>query len=271
MKRAVCLTVRRLDHQVQWANAFKEGLNKHGEWQIEMTDNQGMVRPGANLYICWSVRHVPFIQSAKRAGAEIIILERGYIGDRYEWTSISFGGGLNGRATFRGPFTDASRWNKFFADAMQPWKTDNNGYGLILGQVQGDMAMKNVNPQRFYEKARVHFTRMGITPKFRPHPHILPKHGKPALRQSVASLAKDLAGSQIAVSWNSSAGVAAILAGVPHIAMDQGSMAYDVSGHEWSKPPMPDRSAWAHALAWKQWTIDEVQSGYCWDNIKGDL
>lgn len=269
MKRAVCLTVRRLEHQVQWCGAFRSGLGKHG-WQVAATDDLNYSK-GGDLFICWSTRHVNFLAAAKRAGAEIIILERGYVGDRYEWTSISFGGKLNGRATFRGPFQDSSRWNKFFSDKLQPWRLIPKGYALILGQVNGDMALRNVNPDQFYKRAKDNFIKLGLPVHFRPHPHVLPKHGKQALRQAEQSLANDLAGARCAVSWNSSSGVAAVLAGVPHVAMDEGSMAYDVSGHELTIPPTPDRTAWAHALAWKQWTIDEVASGYCWDNIKGDL
>lgn len=269
MKRAICLTVRHLEHQVQWAGAFRDGLRRHG-WQIYMTDNQHYAG-GGDLYISWSTRHVHFNAQAKRARAEIIILERGYMDDRYEWTSISFGGQLNGRATFRGPFEDGSRFEKLFAHHMKPWRQKPKGYALILGQLSGDMAMKNVNPVAFYQRAKNSFSAIRVPTKFRAHPHLLPKHGKKALQQGEQSLLDDLAGACCAVTWNSSAGVKAVLAGVPTVAMDEGSMAYEVTGHELAIPPTPDRTKWAHALAWKQWLIDEVASGYCWDNIKGDL
>jgi hypothetical protein len=44
-------------------------------------------------------------------------------------------------------------------------------------------------------------------------------------------------------------------------------MAWDVTGHELEMPPTPDRTAWAHALAWKQWSREEMESGFCQEAI----
>jgi len=65
------------------------------------------------------------------------------------------------------------------------------------------------------------------------------------------------------MTYNSNTGVEAAMAGRPVIAMDEGSMAYEIAGHQVTDIITPDRTAWAHALAWKQFTIDEIQSGFC--------
>ena len=52
---------------------------------------------------------------------------RGVDPHRFKWTSVSFGGALNGRAEFRGPFHDGSRWERHHAHLMQPGAIDTTG------------------------------------------------------------------------------------------------------------------------------------------------
>jgi hypothetical protein len=72
-----------------------------------------------------------------------------------------------------------------------------------------------------------------------------------------------MAGAGLVVTFNSNTGVDAALFGRPVIAMDEGSMAWPVAGHQVTEIVMPDRSAWAARLAWCQWTMDEMRSGAC--------
>jgi hypothetical protein len=147
---------------------------------------------------------------------------------------------------------------------MQPWRQKPDGYALIMHQLEGDMATQNVNLREFYACARRAYSRMPV--RERVHPHLLPRHGIEGYQANAASLQSDLDGAAVAISWNSNSGVEAVLAGVPTVAMDRGSMAWDVTGHELGPtPPAPDRTAWAHALAWKQYTRDEMSSGYAWE------
>lgn len=243
-----------LGHQMTWGGAFADGLKRHG-WQVA-TGNAP--RP-ADLLVLWGVRRRDWIKAQKRAGGEVVILERGYAGDRFQWTSVSFGGGLNGRARFHGPFHDGSRWETHFAHLMQPWRQRPDGPVVVMGQVPTDNAVRHIDFNRWARQTCDHFRRTGRQVVFRPHPKF-GAGGRP--------LADVLAEASMVVTFNSNSGVDAVLAGVPTIAVDRGAMAWDVTGHDLdAEPPTPDRTAWAHALAWKQWRMDELASGACWEAV----
>lgn len=261
MKRAIIIANERAEHQKSFGGAFAAGLERHG-WSVSVRNDPGK----CDLLVMWGARRADRVRAQLGAGGQICVLERGYIGDRFAWTSVSFGGGLNGRGIFRGPFHDGSRWERHFAHLMRPWRMSADGYALIMEQVPGDTAVVNVDLPTFYSDARCAF-QSTMPVKMRPHPNINPRHGEAAIAGARASLKQDLAGAAIAVTWNSNSAVDAVLAGVPTIAMDKGSMAWDVTGHGLKRPPLPDRTAWAHALAWKQWTREELASGYCWEHV----
>lgn len=251
----------RSDHQTSWGGAFARGLQRHG-WSGTVGMNPGR----CDLLVMWGVRRVDLIARQKTDDRDVCILERGYVGDRFAWTSVSFGGGLNGRGEFRGEVDDGSRWRTHFGHLMQPWRRLSEGYALIMQQVPGDAAVVRADLPRFYTDAEHAFA--GQMPvRMRAHPNAHPRLGAEKMAAAKVSLASDLAGAALAVTWNSNSAVDAVLAGVPAIALDRGSMAWDVSGHELRTPPMPDRTAWAHALAWKQWRLDEISSGECWSHI----
>lgn len=224
-------------------------MRRHG-WKATLSASYDP----CDLFVQWGVRRKDYITRAKASGTQVCIIERGYIGDRFEWSSVSFGGGLNGRAAFRGPFDDASRWEKHFAHLMRPWRDTHADVALIMGQVPGDTAVANVDLPRFYDRAQRAFAGLGLRPYLRPHPN--------ATRTASVPLAEDLAQARCVVTWNSNSGVDAVLAGVPTVAMDEGSMAWPVTGHALAMPQACDRDAWAHALAWKQFTKQEMASGF---------
>lgn len=253
MKRAIVLTSCKHGHQVNWGQAFAAGLERHG-WKATLSEDPGK----CDMLCLWGVRRRHQIARQKQVGGEVCIIERGYVGDRFKWCSVSFGGGLNGRGKFRGPFHDPSRWNTHFADLMRPWRDDRAGDVLLMGQVSGDMSLTGVDIGNWYREATHAFQAQGFRVRFRPHPH-----GK----TDAMPLEDDLRDARFVVTWNSNSAVDAVIAGVPAVAMDKGSMAWGVTGHELRPPPRPDRDAWAHALAWKQWTKDEMASGYCWEVI----
>lgn len=263
--KTACI-VSRLNHSKPWADAFRAGLLKHG-WKV----SEGPVARQSDLLVLWGVRNKLAMESQRNWGGKICVLERGYLGDRFAWTSVSFGGGLNGRGVFHGPFADASRWEKNFAALMQPWRAAG-GYALILGQVTGDMSVKNVDIVKFWQDAARQLKALGYTVKFRPHPssHVIAIPGIENITRGT-TLAEDLAGAAIALNWNSNSGVDAVLAGVPTITMDKGSMAWDVTGHAFETPPAPEREPWARALAWKQYRLEEMASGECWANVGGAI
>lgn len=268
MTKEVTILVRSTQNEWagSWGEAFSRGIAKHGWGASARTDYAK-----ADLVMMWGVARRDLIDRALKDGCEVCILERSYLPDRFKYASVSFGGGLNGRGVFRGPFHDGSRFAELFSHLLQPWQPKPDGYALIMEQVPGDNSVKNVDLPAFYARAAGAFQTLGIPVRARKHPNCSPKRGQDYIDAAYRSLADDLSGARCTVTWNSNAGVDAVLAGIPAIAMDEGSMCFEVAGHDLREPPMTDRTAWAHAMAWKQFTKEEIASGYCWDNVRGDL
>lgn len=253
MKTALLLVRPGAEHQEQWAAAFAAGLERHG-WKAEIAS---AFRP-SDLLVVWGVRRVDEMVRQRKTGGQICVLERGYLADRFQWSSVSFGGGLNGHGRFGGPFDDPSRWELYFSDLLRPWREDDAGDVLICGQVPGDASIAGVDMDGFYQLARDAFERQGFTVRFRPHP------GRLRNPVAVPPLAADLATARCVVTYNSNSAVDAVLAGVPAVVFDRGGMAWPVAGHQFQPPPKPDRRRWAHRLAWCQWRLDEMAAGECW-------
>jgi hypothetical protein len=255
MLRAMVISSRA---QAEWLEPFANGLARHA---VSVTHGSTPDKQH-RLLIVWGVRRAKEMALQKALGGQVVVVERGYIGDRFQWSSVSFGGGLNGRGNYYGPFDDGSRWEAHFAGLMKPWRVRDDGRPLLLKQIPGDMSLKGADIETFYRNVKKAF------PKHirREHPRTTPAHGA-RHADGLLSLQEDLARARFAITWNSNSAVDSVLAGVPAIAMDRGSMAWSVTGHRLAAPPAPDRTAWAHALAWKQWRMDEIASGYCWEVI----
>jgi len=76
------------------------------------------------------------------------------------------------------------------------------------------------------------------------------------------------------VTYTSGSGIDAVLQGIPNIACDTGSMVYDVSSKEISEIENPftgDKSAWANKIAHCQWSIEEFESGECWEHVSKSI
>jgi len=253
MKTAALL--KQHDHGMRWGKAFAAGLRRHG---FEMREG----RP--DLLVMWSVRQQYMIANQIALGGDVCILECGYIGNRLEWASASLGGGLNGRGRFGPPMDNGERFENI-CGGMKPWK-DPGGYALICGQVPGDMSVVGVDLAAVYQDVAAQCRDIGFEPVFRPHP--ICGMDLPGVDVLEGDLAAALAGAAFVVSWNSNSGVDAALACVPVVALDRGSMAWEIASHSVTSPWLPNRREWARALAWKQWTIEEMESGQTWDVLK---
>lgn len=274
-------------------HTFGEGLKRHG-WDVyagEASDWRG-----GELVVQWNVRQDGMFEKTRGSAVETCILETSYLEPRREYVSVSFGQHVNNRNRFYGPFDDPSRWEERFAHLMRPWRS---GVGpiVIMGQMPGDMATKNhVNFFDWVLETYRAFAACDRIVWFRPHPGMVlpnPKQldkqskicvhpdqdeiwrgwrqaSKEGLRVHAGPLEKALVEAGRVVTFNSNSGVDAVLAGVPTVAVDKGSMAWDVTSHELGEIVHPDREKWAHALAWKQWTRDEIAAGECWAHVCPD-
>ena len=106
---------------------------------------------------------------------------------------------------------------------------------------------------------------------FRPHPLAYRRGGvRPVAGTTLrdGSLAEELQRAAVVITFNSNTAVESVLAGVPTITMDPGSMAWDMTSHAIDDPLVtPERERWAATLAWRQWTLAEIESGAALENL----
>jgi len=246
-----------------YANAMRDGLLRHGVNAHLFNHNR------ANDYdfiVCWSWR----VGNRFRLDGytrPILVMERGYLGDRFQWTSLGWNG-LNGRAVFN-PNNDKSRFDKHFGHLVSPWRKKGD-YALLIGQVLGDMSLMHVNIHDWYASTFKQLVSAGYDVKFRPHPEAV-KRGQRVQWLEPYTVGGDLHSAidnaKLVVTYNSNTGVESVLAGKPTLSFDIGSMAYPVTGHNVKEIITPKRNAWYNKLAWTQWKTSEIADGTAWDNI----
>jgi hypothetical protein len=220
---------------------------------------------------CWGWRRG---ERLRRQGREVLIVERGFIGDRLTvWTQLGWNG-LCGRGEFPAPPPDdgGRRFETYFGGTIKPW-TRRRTYALIVGQVPGDAnCPSQARMEQFYCEAARAMEARGYEVGFREHPAAVRRglrvRALPGKRVG-GTLADALDVAAVVVTWSSNTAVEAVLAGVPVICCDPGSMAYPVAAQSLSAPLIrPDRAEWAARLAWTQWNIAEILSGEAWARVR---
>lgn len=239
-------------HQVRHQDLLAQGLAAHGIATRFQHDSRGAT---TKRVACWGWRIGRLLRAA---GHDVLVMERGYIGDRFAWTSLGWNG-LNGRAQVPAvPDDGGARLRRFHPDALQP-AASGGDYALLVGQVPGDAALNGRDLHPWYcEQAACDWQ---APVRFRPHPlagrrgPIKPVPGAPLLE---GSLADALSAAAIVVTYNSNVGVDAKLAGRPVWAADCGSMIFSEGR---------DRDEWAARLAWRQWLPGEISSGFALQHV----
>jgi hypothetical protein len=248
----------RASHQVQHQEALAQGLRAHGIDAVLSSSDRSRTKYVA----CWGWRIGKLLRNA---GHEVLVMERGYLGNRFEWTSLAWNG-LNGRGTFPpAPRDNGERFKKHFC--MLPWKSGGE-YALIMGQVPGDASLQGRNLVPWYRQAAEQAAEAyGLPVHFRPHPVALRKghrHVVSGTIRSAGALESALAQAAVVITYNSNSGVDSVLAGVPTVAVDEGSMASPVVAKNIGEMITPNRERWAAELAWK---LDEIASGVALTNL----
>lgn len=244
--------VFRKGHQQTFGSRVATGLRRHGVEVLETQDHRDVT---GEFVVCWGWRNgLKHIDNRP-----VLVMERGYIGDRFHWTSLGWNG-LNGRANFcnQTPSQHRFRWE------MKDWKKPG-GYWLVMGQVSGDMSLSEVDYPGWLREME----RLPGDVRYRPHP----KGQVDDVRLPVVSgpLEDALAGADRVLTMNSNSAVDAVLAGVPAVTFDHGSMAWDVTSHDPSIRYQCDRYQWANKLAHCQWSPDELERGDFWPQLREGL
>jgi hypothetical protein len=272
-----------LNHQIDPVKNFYEGLKKHGHNNINvynLKDFQQGKHKGKKYDIgfCWGTRNMIELQKIVE---NVVIIENSYLNNIQSqkgkvWMSYGWNG-LNGRADFCNQHSLNDRWNKHFNDGRLLDYSDGD-YILIPLQIKNDMSIagRGFQYQTIVNEIRK-FTNLPI--KIKQHPTADDQWGK-ILGKNISYInrfmpIKDaIKGAKVVVTINSNAGVDAVLAGKPVVALDKGSMVYDIASHDFSKllvPNWPDRTQWCNDIAYAQWKPDEVIAGEAWEHLKQKL
>lgn len=233
-----------------------EGLRRIG---VEVLD---LLTPPRNIkhVACWGWRNGAIYKSR---GHDVLVLERGYIGDRFKYTSLGWNG-LNNYASFPDYPDDGGERFKEHGGVLKPWKTGGD-YILILGQVKGDASLQGRDISDWYARvAKECQDKYKMPVYFRPHPDSKRRggyHQIPGIKTLPGTLEESIGGALFTVSYNSNSCLDSILMGTPCYAGDRGTMAWDLCMKDLGQIIRPEREPIVHKIAWTQWTCEEMQTG----------
>ncbi len=222
------------------------------------------------VYTCgmhWTERAARSFLESK--GIPLVVLDLGYFKrakdskDRTGYNQI----GIGKIGWVPSHDVDSSRWDALgIPDAVAP-VSDRPRNVLVLGQVPNDsqhhMTEKKLNA--WFDERTKDFRDAGYHVTFRPHP--LHLRGKAPTCDDISlpttcSLAKALAECSHVVTFNSTAGLEAIMAGVPVLCDDDAH--YDcvsTYGYGDGDTTKSEVMSHMHRLAWSQWTCAEIETG----------
>jgi hypothetical protein len=251
VSRAFCL-IR--SEPVYRRHGFVEGLRRCGYDVKDHVVDRNDFHPGDLLVIWnryWENHALANIAEAK--GATVIVAENAYVAnDRSQRTRYALAlHGHNGIGDWHcgGP----ERWEALGIE-LKPWRVFGDHVLICPNRSFGMPGY--IMPVNWAEKAYIelqHITRRPL--RIRPHPG-----NEPARKP----LSQDLKGAWAVVVWSSSAGVEALIEGIPVICMAPRWIAKSAAGETLKsvvEPALIDRLPALHRLAWAQWHIEEIESG----------
>lgn len=258
-------------HQIEAARQLGEGVRRHG---LRATTVCGQLSlPRADVFACWGWRNGQALKAKTKR--PVLVIERGYIGDRMLWTSLHWDG-LNGRGRFYCPPDQGDRWRAIREALPRPALPRptgrREGFAVIMGQVKGDMSIAGVDIDEWYLKAAAAARSQGLTPLFRPHP-LARQRSPTSLRLASDMIALDnltgtLDRAAAVYAYNSNSLTDAAMAGVPITCGDRGAVTWMIGGQGLeAAPKLDDRTEWLHRMAWRQWLPSEIECGDAWAAI----
>lgn len=256
-------------HSHKWEQAFKEGLKFHGINAVFQTMGD---RPrDLDLAVLWGVHNKTITDHFAHFFTDYLVLERGYIGNRTEYTSCGFNG-LNGKADILNPPLNGDRY-KLFQDFIKPVRKTKGEYIVIMGQLSNDASVKHIGFNNWLQKTYDSIKEITDIPVvYRPHPLDKDPFIPEGLDCILGKLDKVLNWAHCVVTLNSNSGVDSVLAGIPTVSMDVGSMVYGITNHNIEsiiEPMFYNRDEWLKEISYRQWSLEEITNGTAWDFLRG--
>ncbi len=203
-----------------------------------------------DVLVCWN-RQGPYEAAAKRyerAGATVLVAENGYLGtdsDGHHLFALARGQ-HNGRGWW--PDGGPERWAALGV-RLEPWRAGGRDVVVLCQRGIGPagVAMPRGWPADVTARLKARCKRPVIT---RLHPGRLPER---------EPLADALADCWCAVTWGSTAGLKALVMGVPVVTEMPGWIG--ATGGTVETPWRGDRQPMLERLAWAQWSAAELETG----------
>lgn len=247
-------------HQLTAMRALAGGLAAHGV-HVDISDGQFSGQDAD--FVAWWGDKVPLHLKGKPR----LILEAGYINgrsgdyvkDRLQFVSVGWNG-LHGRADPGPPDCPPDRW-KATGVHLNAWHGNTSTIVLICDQHPGDSC--SPGNRSWWRQIDREAQKAGLRVVYRPHPLFADS--------AMLSLGESLEFVNSCVTWSSTAAIESVVSGIPTVAMDRGSMAWEVTSRSLAHKYVGPRCQWAYNLAYRQWTHDELASGEAWQHIAGGL
>lgn len=246
--RLACITLRKEPYYRK--AAVVDGLKRLG---YAISDKVTHPTGKDSLLLAWNRKAGSDDQQAtlwEQRNGTVIVMENAYL-QRTDKTMYAISAhGHNGSGWF--PVGDEDRFSRL-GFPLKPWRADSfKGYELVCGQRSiGSPAMRS--PPQWGEKWAAKLKAKGLPVRFRPHPgNFAPK----------VPLLTDLVGATACHIWSSSAGVMALVEGVPvyHHAPHWICEGWKHVGREKA----------LHRMAWGQWSVAEIETGEPFARILAD-
>lgn len=258
-------------HQARAASVFTSGARRHGIDVVEAGYDEPTT---CDVAVVWGWRQDKVKAACAAAGAPVLVMERGHVPPRDRWTSLGWNG-LGGRSVRPEAPDGGRRWRMHHGSLLRPWRRTTAAAALVIGQVAGDASLAHVDFPRWAQARCDEAADLGMSVTYRPHPLSTPLGyswvpSRVRIAQPSETLEESLARADVVCTFNSTTGVEAVLAGVPTVAFDKGSIAWPMSSRSLAAPlERPSRERWAADLAWSQWTEEEISSGEAWATLAG--
>lgn len=257
--------------------AIREGLDKQGV-QIDPSYKQG---EKYDFALCWSNRLDPYLRdfwAGPTLYAEVGYIhtldhfppgEPGYRAHRAARASFSWGG-KHGLGFEYLPASVPSDRYEALGLPLRPWRFNPDGEILVLGQSKFDpVAVPEGEQEAWNEKLikpiRVAFPNNEV--RFRPHPRYSAFKGN--------KLLDDASGARRVITFNSTAAVETVWAGIPTQVLSPISITWPVALRGFAFPEecleFRDRQKWANKLCYRQWDMDELKAGEFWSTVRRGL
>lgn len=253
--------------------AFKQGASRLG---FETVENKH-----GDIDVIWSVlwhgkmrqnKHI--FDKAITANKPVIVLEIGAIHRGTTWKLAL--NGINNKGYF-GPKNNTNDRAKKLRLDLFPWKKNNNGPIIIACQHKLSEQWKGMQSTEEWLNSVIKKIKKRTDKKIvvRPHPrspidirqiyHNDIQFNKPnKLPGSYDDFDFRIEHAHALVNWSSNPGTLAAIKGIP-VFTGPDSLAWEVANKDFKSienPLTPDRQQWLNDLAYTEWTIQEIATGY---------